>query len=48
MIQSAPGMPVYDQKKHEVFEFKPGGSPAAGPDLRKAGLDVMEEAETKK
>ena len=39
-----PKWPVYDPKKSEVFEFLLDGSAAAGPDQRKARLDVMEKA----
>jgi para-nitrobenzyl esterase len=39
-----PQWPVYDPKKNEVFEIRQDGSAAAGPDERKARLDVIEKA----
>ncbi len=39
-----PQWPVYNPKKNEVFEIRQDGSAAAGPDQRKARLDVMEKA----
>jgi len=39
-----PQWPLYDPKKNEVFEFRSDGSAGAGPDERKARLDVMEKA----
>ena len=39
-----PQWPVYDPKKNEVFEIRQDGSAGAGPDQRKARLDMMEKA----
>ncbi len=39
-----PQWPMYDPKKNEVFEIRQDGSAAAGPDGRKARLDVIEKA----
>jgi len=36
--------PRYNPKSEEIFDFQPDGSPAAVPDPRKAGLDVIELA----
>ncbi len=37
-----PTWPRYDSKKDVIFEFRPDGSAGAGPDSRKARLDVTQ------